>query len=259
MDGETTLQNNVAIVTGAGSGIGRACAAALFERGARLVLVEFNGEALKSVVDDFTARGGAERVHAMVLDVRNEQDMKRMARETVERFGRIDHLIASAGILRPGGQLRTVKDMSLDEWRVVIDTNLTGTFLSNRAVLETMIAQKQGDIINFSSVSGRQGRAFDSAYCATKFGIIGLSESLAEEVTGFGVRVQTVLPDAVDTPLWDQNGPAAMRAPATLPPERVAEFVMFLLELPRDTYLLNPVMAAFKGRRRRKKGGGSAD
>ena len=145
--------------------------------------------------------------------------------------------------------------MSLEEWRFVIDTNLTGTFLSNRAVLNQMIGQKQGDIINFSSVSGRQGRAFDSAYCSTKFGIIGLSESLAEEVGGFGVRVQTVLPDAVDTPLWDQNGPAAMRAPATLAPERVADFVCFLLELPRDTYLLNPVVATFKGRRRRKKGG----
>jgi len=67
--------------------------------------------------------------------------------------------------------------------------------------------------------------------------------------------VQTVLPDAVDTPLWDQNGPAAMRAPATLPPERVAELVLFLLELPRDTYLLNPVLGAFKGRRQRRKRG----
>ena len=255
MDGNTTLENNVAIITGAGSGIGRACAAALFARGARLVLVEFNGGTLNSAVEALTAAGGAERVHGMQLDVRREDDMAGMAREVVERFGRIDHLIAAAGILRPGGQLRTVKDMSLEEWRAVIDTNLTGTFLSNRAVLGQMIAQKQGDIINFSSVSGRQGRAFDSAYCATKFGIIGLSESLAEEVTGFGIRVQTVLPDAVDTPLWDQNGPAAMRAPATLPPERVAELVLFLLELPRDTYLLNPVLGAFKGRRQRRKRG----
>lgn len=112
-----------------------------------------------------------------------------------------------------------------------------------------MIAQKQGDIINISSVSSRQGRAFDKAYCASKFGIIGLSESLAEEVSSFGVQVQTILPDAVDTPLWDQNGPTGIREPFTLPPERVAEFILFLLTLPRDTFMLNPVIAPFKGRK----------
>jgi NAD(P)-dependent dehydrogenase (short-subunit alcohol dehydrogenase family) len=116
-----------------------------------------------------------------------------------------------------------------------------------------MIEQKQGDIINISSVSGRQGRPFDGPYCASKFGIIGLSESLSEEVSAWGVRVQTILPDAIDTPLWNQNGPSVPKPTYALPPERVAEFISYLLSLPRDTFLLNPVLMAFKSRKKRTK------
>jgi len=144
-----------------------------------------------------------------------------------------------------------VGDTSLEDWDAIIEINLTGTFLSNRAVLPAMMAQKQGDIINMSSTSGRQGRPFDGAYCASKFGIIGLSESLAEEVGRHGIRIQTVLPDAVETPLWNQNGPAALKPPQTIPPERVAQLVCYMLALPRDTYLLNPVIAPCKTRKKR--------
>jgi len=177
--------------------------------------------------------------------------MKRMADEAVARFGRIDGLVACAGILRRGQTLKTVGDTSLEDWDAIIEINLTGTFLSNRAVLPAMLAQKQGDIINMSSTSGRQGRPFDGPYCASKFGIIGLSEALAEEVGRHGIRVQTVLPDAVETPLWSQNGPAALKPPQTIPPERVAQLVCYMLALPRDTYLLNPVIAPCKTRKKR--------
>ena len=179
--------------------------------------------------------------------------MKEMAAQTLAKFGRIDCLIASAGILRIGNNLRTVIDTPLSEWETILQTNLTGTFLSNQAVLPAMIAQKQGDIVNISSVSGRQGRAFDAAYCASKFGIIGFSESLAEEVAAYGIRVQTILPDAVDTPLWDQNGPQSMRAALALPPERVAQLILHLITLPRDAFMLNTVIAPFKGRKKRTK------
>jgi NAD(P)-dependent dehydrogenase (short-subunit alcohol dehydrogenase family) len=176
-----------------------------------------------------------------------------MAQKTLERFGRIDCLVASAGILRVGGSLKTIADTSLDDWNAVIETNLTGVFLSNQAVLTAMMEQKQGDIVNISSTSGKQGRPFDGPYSASKFGIIGLSESLAEEVSSHGVRVQTVLPDAVETPFWDQNGPAALKPVNVLPPDRVAEFILFLMDLPRDTYLPNPVIAPMKQRRKRRK------
>lgn len=246
----------VSIITGAASGIGRACAELLAQRPGKLVLVDFDGKALRAATDELTGSGesiDSESVLALELSIRDEADMKHMASATLERFGRIDTLIACAGILRVGGQLKMISDTTLDEWKTVLETNLTGTFLSNRAVLPAMTEQKQGDIINISSTSGRQGRPFDGPYSASKFGIVGLSESLAEEVAAHGVRVQTVLPDAVETPLWDQNGPTAMKPVNTLPPRRVAEFILFLLDLPRDTYLPNPVIAPTKQRRKRRK------
>ena len=147
----------------------------------------------------------------------------------------------------------TIADTSLAEWEAILAVNLTGTFLSNRAVLPAMLAQRKGDIVNISSTSGQQGRPFDGPYCASKFGVIGFSESLAEEVSRQGVRVQTVLPDAVDTPLWEQNGPAALKPIELLDAGDVADFVVYLLSLPRDTYLLNPVIRPFRSRKRRKK------
>lgn len=227
----------------------------LFSQKSKVVLVDVNQDNLAKTVAEFKDIGDPNDILSLPLSVCNESDMTEMASQTVARFGRIDNLVASAGILRPDKTLKTTLDTSLEEWQKVIQTNLTGTFLSDRAVLPTMIAQKQGDIINISSVSGRQGRAFDAAYCASKFGIIGLSESLAEEVSAYGIRVQTLLPDAVDTPLWEQNGPMGSKASFTLPPERVAECILSLLTLPRDAFLLNPVIAPFKGRRKRRKGG----
>jgi NAD(P)-dependent dehydrogenase (short-subunit alcohol dehydrogenase family) len=160
----------------------------------------------------------------------------------VERFGTIDTLVAAAGILRTRGEPRTVVDTSYEDWRAVVEINLTGTFLSNRAVLPAMLDRGSGDIVNISSTSGRQGRAYDAAYAASKFGIIGLSESLAEEVGRRGIRVQTLLPDAVRTSLWDQSGTTALKPPHMLPPDRVAEFVLYLTTLPRDAFLLNPML-----------------
>jgi len=248
-------QNKVYIITGAGSGIGRACAKLLSERTSKLVLVDFNQEALDNLSAELKQEGNIDDKDMLTLNlsVRSAADMSNMATETLERFGHIDCLIASAGILRLGAALKTIADTTLEEWNAVLDTNLTGTFLSNQAVLSAMLEQKQGDIINISSTSGRQGRPFDGPYSASKFGIIGLSESLAEEVSNQGIRVQTVLPDAVETPLWDQNGPAALKPVNALPPERVAEFILFLLDLPRDTYLPNPVIAPMKQRKKRRR------
>ena len=248
-------QHKVYIITGAGSGIGRACAELLAQRDCRLTLVDFNSDALDNVAHELRQAGGpgTDDLLTLKLSVRSADDMQTMARKTLEHFGRIDCLVASAGILRVGGSLKTIADTSLDDWNAVIETNLTGVFLSNQAVLTAMMEQKQGDIVNISSTSGKQGRPFDGPYSASKFGIIGLSESLAEEVSSHGVRVQTVLPDAVETPFWDQNGPAALKPVNVLPPDRVAEFILFLMDLPRDTYLPNPVIAPMKQRRKRRK------
>jgi NAD(P)-dependent dehydrogenase (short-subunit alcohol dehydrogenase family) len=245
---QESLANRVIVITGAASGIGRACAQELARAGSRVALVDVNGDGLAALVSEL---GPGVETLAIAASVRSESDMQRMAEETVAHFGRIDGLVACAGILRRGQTLKTVGDTSLEDWDAIIEINLTGTFLSNRAVLPAMLAQKQGDIINMSSTSGRQGRPFDGPYCASKFGIIGLSEALAEEVGRHGVRVQTILPDAVETPLWSQNGPAALKPPQTIPAERVAQLVCYMLALPRDTYLLNPVIAPCKTRKKR--------
>ncbi len=247
-----TLKEKVCIVTGASSGIGKSCAEIFLEKQAKVVVVDINKERLAKTVQELKTIGKPEDILSLELSVQEEVQMNEMAQKTLECFGRIDVLVASAGILRLGGTLKTLVDTPVDEWNAIIETNLTGTFLSNRAVLSTMIEQKQGDIINISSSSGRQGRAFDGPYCASKFGIIGLSESLAEEVSSYGVRVQTVLPDSVDTPFWEQNGLTAIKAPVTIPPERVAQLILHLVTLPRDAFMYNPVIAPLKTRKRRK-------
>ncbi len=248
------LTDKVTIITGASSGIGKACANLLVNQGGKVVLVDINRVRLNETSEEIQKNvDNPANIFSLELNVCKEADMQEMAKQTLAKFGRIDCLIASAGILRIGNNLRTVTDTPLSEWEAIVQTNLTGTFLSNQAVLPAMSAQKEGDIVNISSVSGRQGRAFDAAYCASKFGIIGFSESLAEEVSAYGIRVQTILPDAVDTPLWDQNGPQSMRATVALPPERVAQLILHLITLPRDAFMLNTVIAPFKGRKKRTK------
>lgn len=243
---DTSVEGRAIIVTGAAGGIGAATARLLSSHGARMVLVDLARDPLEALAKEL----GGDAI-ALPSDISSEADMAAMAATTMEKFGRIDALVAAAGILRTGGTLRPVAETPFEDWKKIIDINLTGTFLSNRAVLGAMLAQKRGDIVNLSSVSGRQGRAFDGPYAASKFGIIGLSESLAEEVQREGVRVQTVLPDAVDTGLWDQSVTAALKPRTMLSPDHVASFIHYLLTLPRDAYLLNSVVAPIPVRKRK--------
>jgi NAD(P)-dependent dehydrogenase (short-subunit alcohol dehydrogenase family) len=243
---ETGLSGRAIIITGAAGGIGAATARLMAAEGAKLVLVDLSAEPLRALAEEI-GNGAI----ALPADISSEEDMTRMADTAMEAFGRIDVLVAAAGILRTGGTLRQVADTPFADWKKIIDINLTGTFLSNRAVLKAMLSQKRGDIVNVSSVSGKQGRAFDGPYAASKFGILGLSESLAEEVQRNGVRVQTVLPDAVDTTIWDQSGGAALKPRTMLTPDHVARFIHYLVTLPRDAYLLNPVVAPIPLRARK--------
>jgi NAD(P)-dependent dehydrogenase (short-subunit alcohol dehydrogenase family) len=149
------LEAHVTIITGAASGIGRACAHTFAAHGSRLILVDNHSDRLRDLAE---VLGRTTDVLPLTADVTDEAAMNAMAEAALQRHGRIDHLIASAGILRASRELKTVADTTIDEWRRVIEVNLTGTFLSNRAVLPAMLAQRRGDILNLSSVSGRQGR-----------------------------------------------------------------------------------------------------
>ena len=245
------LDGMVAVVTGGSSGIGRSAAIAFARAGASVVAVGRSAARLEETIAEAEKAGTAPGAGhlSLVLDVGSEEDMARMADRALERFGRIDILLASAGILRSGKGPKTATELTPADWNAILRTNLRGTFLSNRAVLPAMLRQKSGDIINVSSTSGLRGFAYDAAYCASKFGIIGLSESLSEEVRRSGIRVTTICPGPAATAMWDQNLPVPPPE-KTMPVERVTELILYTVTLPRDTMLHNPVIVPLRSHRR---------
>ncbi|HEX6201669.1 MAG TPA: SDR family oxidoreductase [Thermoanaerobaculia bacterium] len=244
------IAGRVAVVTGAASGIGLATARMLAGGGAAVVVVDLRREALERAAAEIAAAVPGADLLPLAVDVRRPDEVEEMRRRTVERWGRLDVLVASAGVLRGvSGRPQTVLETTPEDWDRVVDTNLTGVFLTNRAVLSVMMEQGSGDIVNLSSTSGRRGLAYDGAYCASKFGVIGFSESLADEVRSYGIRVQVVLPEMVDTPLLAQNGPLP-RPPDLLRAEAVAALIVHLVSLPEDSVLLAPVIAPFRASRR---------
>jgi NAD(P)-dependent dehydrogenase (short-subunit alcohol dehydrogenase family) len=249
---QQALAGQNAIVTGGASGIGRTTCLRLAGLGAALTIVDKNSQLLEETAQEVKNVAGALEPVILTKDICNETDMEDMARISLEKFGSIDILVHSAGILHgPGGGPKMMADIDLNEWDAVINTNLKGTFLCNRAVLPAMVKQRRGQIINISSTSGLQGRPLDSVYCASKFGVIGLSQALAEEVRTYGIRVQVVAPDAVDTLFWEQNKP--IRPPSdALPPSRVADLIAFMLTIPLDAIFGDVVIAPFRYRRRKK-------
>src|SRR5262245_30509585 len=186
--------DSVAIITGASSGVGRATALALAEKGLRLSLLARSEGVLSEVAEEARVRGSSDARH-FVCDVREEAAVDRAVASTLERFGRVDVLINSAGLSLNG----EVESYSLEDWRAVIDTNLTGTFLTCRAVAPAMKRQGGGQIINISSGAGRNGIKEMAAYCASKFGVIGFTEAFALEVRNQNIRVSVLLPGSVAT------------------------------------------------------------
>ena len=187
-------RDSVAIVTGASSGIGRATALALAGRGLRVALLARSSRRLEQVHEEAGISGSPDAIQ-LKCDVSNEADVDRAIATILDRWGRVDVLINSAGLSLNG----PVEKYSLEDWRTVIDTNLTGTFLMCRAVLSAMVRQKSGQIINVSSGAGRNGIAGMAAYCASKFGVVGFTETLGLEVRNDNVRVAVILPGSVAT------------------------------------------------------------
>jgi NAD(P)-dependent dehydrogenase (short-subunit alcohol dehydrogenase family) len=250
------LKDQVAIVTGGASGMGRETCRALAAEGVRVVVADLSPEGLEETRAGLDAVPSGPHLGRRV-DVSHEEDVASLVSYTKDSAGRIDILVHCAGVLRlPGSGPRLMTQTSTEEFDHVVGVNLRGTFLCNRAVAAVMVKQRSGQILNVSSTSGRKGRAFDSIYCASKFGVVGLTESLAEEVRSQGIRVQLILPDAVATPFWEQNGPVGMPDWA-LPPERVARVITHMLALPMDTVLENVVVMPLRARKRRTKDRGA--
>ena len=243
--------------SGGASGIGLATARQLIERQARVMIVDLALNSVERTLEELASADGPAPL-GTTCDVRNASDVQRMTDQCVAQLGGIDALVHSAGILRPSGvRPRPLVDIDDAEYDAVVGTNLHGTFLVNRAVLSHMVAQKQGQIINIASTSGLKGRAFDAVYSASKAGVIGLSQAAAEEVRSQGIRVQVVLPDAVDTPIWQQNGPVPA-PPGALPPERVAQVIVMMLTLPPDATCEQMTVAPLSLRKMRSKPSGTS-
>jgi NAD(P)-dependent dehydrogenase (short-subunit alcohol dehydrogenase family) len=190
------LDGKVALITGGAQGIGLAVARAFAAQGARVALADIQKDAVASAVEEFGDAG-----LAITLDVRDEAQQTAAVEATVARFGRLDCVVPNAGILL----LKHAVDIGADEWRQVIDVNLTGAFLTAKAAAKHLIAQgEDGRIILTSSLFGLRGGAENGAYSASKFGMIGLAQSLAAELAPHGILVNSVCPGQMDTDMIRQ-------------------------------------------------------
>lgn len=231
----TRLQGKVALITGGGTGIGRACAAKFAGEGARVAVAGRKREPLQTVVNEITAAGGD--AQAVECDVTNRAQVERAMRETVRHFGALHCVVNNAGALLVG----TVEETSDEDWARVIGTNLTGTFLVSRAALPELRRAGGGAIVNIASVLGLVGMKQRAAYTASKSGVVGLTRALAMDHAAEGIRVNCICPALVETEmvrgLYEKvaDPQAALRARlATLPlgrlgkPEDVANLAVFL-------------------------------
>ena len=203
------LAGKVAVITGAGRGIGRAIALAYAREGARLVLAARNEPELEEAVGA-VEEAGAEAV-AIRTDVTSQIATVRLARRAVDRFGRIDILVNNAGISGPVGPLQ---DNDIADWVDTINVNLTGTFLVCRAVVPVMIEQGGGTIINLSGAGVANAWSNMSAYCSSKAAVVRLTEVLAQELEGKGITVNALGPGSVHTSMWERMTDQAAEAGA---------------------------------------------
>ncbi len=224
------LSGQIAMVTGASQGLGKACAVRLGLSGAKVLCVARNAEKLASTVDEIVAGGGEAEAHA--CDVANRESVAELfAKITTNRGGKLDILVNNAGITRD----RLLPRMTDQQWDDVIQTNLTSCFLFSRAASMLMMSNKYGRIINMASVSGIVGNAGQTNYSASKAGMIGLTQSLAKELSKRKVTINAVAPGFIESEMTEALGEDLIktvksRIPANRfgTPDDVAGAVLFL-------------------------------
>ena len=224
------LKDKVAIVTGAGRGIGKSVALALGAEGSDLVLVARTEEQIHAIHDLVQKQG--RRALPLRADVSVEKDVRRVVQEAVRTFGRIDILVNNAGIL-PETTRVPLAEISEEDWDKVLTTNLKGMFLFTKNVLPVMKSQNEGFILTVSSLMGRWGFTnLSTPYTASKFGICGLTETLFKEVKDTNIRVSMVCPGIVDTDFQSPSRRKSANPEDWLTPQDIAEAVVFLLTRP---------------------------
>lgn len=234
------LKDQVAIVTGASRGIGKATAFALAAEGAKVVVNYANNhQAAEGVVNEIITAGG--EAIAISADVSQQEAVEEMFKQTTSKWGRVDVLVNNAGITRDTLMLR----MKLEDWQQVINLNLTGVFLCCKAASKIMLKQRSGRIINISSVAGQMGNPGQANYSAAKAGVIGLTKTLAKEFSSRGVTVNAVAPGFIETDMTE--GLQAEEILKMIPlnrygkPEEIAGMIRFLAADTASNYITGQV------------------
>lgn len=244
---DAALSGTVALVTGATSGIGRATALELASHGASVAVVGRRHERLDELVDHM----GATSCLAVEADISSRAEAEAAVARTAERFGRIDTVVNSAGVMLNGPSL----DVEVDAWETMVDLNLKGLMYVTRAALPHLVAaardgdRQVADLVNISSIAGRWANRNVAIYNATKFGVTAASESWRQEFSPRGVRVSVVEPGAVDTELFGHQLPAVQdhydrlfAEVERLEPEDVARVIAFIVTAPRRMALAEVVV-----------------
>ena len=226
-----SIKNKKAIITGAGKGIGRATALALAKEGVSLGLIARTKTDLENVAEEARAEGV--QVSVATADVSKNNEVVSAIEHVTNELGSVDILINNAGIAKFGGFL----ELAIEEWEKIIQVNLLGMYYVTRAVLPKMIAQESGDIINISSTAGEKGGPVTSAYSASKFGVLGLTESLAMEARKHNIRVSALTPSTVVTDLAIDEGLVSGEEENVLQPEDMAELMVAQLKLNKRVFL----------------------
>jgi 3-oxoacyl-[acyl-carrier protein] reductase len=227
------LKNKNALITGAGKGIGKAIAIALAKEGVNVILVARTQDEIESVA--VKARSLRVKALAITADVADINSVNAAVEKALTEFGTIDILINNAGI----GAFGKFLELEPTTWERIIQVNLMGTYYVTRAVLPNMIERQTGDIINISSTAGLSGNALTSAYSASKFAVLGLTESLMQEVRKHNIRVTALTPSTVATDMAKELNLTDGNPEKVMQSEDVAELIIAQLKLNRRVFIKN--------------------
>lgn len=227
------LNNKKAIITGGGRGLGKATAIAFAKEGMDIAITGRNEKILQETVAELKAFG----IHAVyeVFDVGNYNEVKNGIKNIMATLGTVDVLVNNAGIAAFG----SLNEMEVSQWTAIIQTNVFGMYYVTKEVLPYLIDKNQGDIINISSTAGLSGNANTSAYSASKFAVIGMSQSLMKEVRKNNIRVITLTPSTIATDMALDLGITDGNVEKVLQPQDFAELIVAGIKLPRRAMLVN--------------------
>ena len=229
------MNDKVALITGASSGIGRATAELFAEKAARIVVAARRQDELDSLVAEIESRGGT--ASAIKTNVSQAADVERMVDHSIKTFGRLDYAVNNAGI---EGRFSAITELAEDDWDQVLNINLKGTFLGMQRQARAMLAAGNGGaIVNVGSINSFLGFATGAAYCTSKHGLIGLTTSVSAELASQGIRVNLICPGIVDTPMhhrartllgdeiYDQGVLPSVHLKRAGQPEEIARSIIF--------------------------------